>query len=170
VLKRLVALLVILFVGLSAVIFVWAPFANERPRRVDAIVALAGSRTRLPVALDLLHRHVARTLVVSRDAKDTARRRLCRRPPKGVLCIDARPYSTRGEARTVARLARTRGWHSLALVSSRFHLFRVRLLFRRCTGARLELVPAPVKWWVWPIAVGSEWSKLAVAETTRRGC
>ena len=169
-LKRLLALLVLAFVGLSVIFFVWTPFANEQPRRVDAIVVLAGSRTRLPVALELFHRRVAPALAVSEDAHDKRRRRLCRQPPRGVVCFLAAPYSTQGEARAVARLARERDWHSLAVVSSRFHLFRVRLLFRRCTGARIELVPAPVIWWTWPLAIGSEWAKLAVAETTRRSC
>jgi uncharacterized SAM-binding protein YcdF (DUF218 family) len=170
VLKRLLVLLVLGFVGLSVIFFVWVPFANEQPRRVDAIVVLAGSRTRLPVGLELFRRHAAPVLAVSEDPRDKRRRRLCRNPPRGVLCFDPRPYSTRGEARTVARLAHEHGWRSLAVVSSRFHLFRVRLLFRRCTDARLELVPASVTWWTWPLAIGSEWAKLAVAETTRRGC
>jgi uncharacterized SAM-binding protein YcdF (DUF218 family) len=170
VLKRLVLLLVLAFVALSVVLFVWAPFADGQPSHVDAIVVLAGSRTRLPVGLELLRRRVAPVLVVSKDTHDKRRRRLCRRPPDRVLCFAADPYSTRGEAQAVARLAREHGWQSLAIVSSRFHLFRVRLLFRRCTEARLELVPARVTWWTWPLAVGSEWAKLAVAETTRRGC
>lgn len=169
-LKRLVLLLVLAFVGASVYLFVWAPFAVEQPRHADAIVALAGSRSRLPLALKLFRRGVAPHLLVSRDAFDPARARLCRLPPTGVTCFRAHPYSTQGEARLVARFAARRGWHSLAVVSSRFHLFRARLIFRRCTDARLQLVPAHVTWWKWPEAVASEWAKLAVALTTRRGC
>ena len=168
--KRAVALLALLVVGASAILFVWAPFADTDPGHVDAIVVLAGSRSRLPVALDLFRRHVAAVLAVSEDPSDKARARFCRLPPSRAFCFLPQPYSTRGEARAVARLARRRHWRSVAVVSSRFHLFRVRVLFRRCTDARLELVPAPVTWWRWPQFVATEWAKLAVAETTRRGC
>jgi hypothetical protein len=168
--KRVVVLLVLAFVGASAYLFAWAPFAVTHPRHADALVVLAGSRSRLAVALDLFREGVAPRLLISRDARDLPRVRLCRLPPSGVTCFRARPYSTQGEARTVARLARRHGWRSLAIVSSRFHLFRVRLIFRRCTDARLQLVPAPVTWWKWPEATASEWAKLAVALTTRRGC
>jgi uncharacterized SAM-binding protein YcdF (DUF218 family) len=173
VLRRLVLAAALVVAGLAAagaVLFAWAPFATRNPRRADAIVVLAGSRTRLAVALRLFRRGVAPTLVVSRDPGEKRRRRLCRRPPHGVVCFLAVPYSTRGEARAIARLARTRGWHTVVVVSSRFHLFRVRLLVRRCTSVRLQLVPAPVTWWTWPIAIFSEWAKLAVAETLRRSC
>jgi len=170
VVRRVLLLALAALLGLSAILFVWAPVATESPRRADAIVVLAGSSTRLPVALDLFHRGVAPTLAISRDPADKARARLCRLPPRHAFCFQARPYSTRGEARAIARLARERGWRSVAIVSSRFHLFRVRLLVRRCTDARLELVPAPVTWWRWPQVIAGEWLKLAVAETTRRGC
>jgi len=167
--RRTLLALVLAWAAAAVVLFVWAPFADESPT-TDAIVVLAGSRTRLPVALDLLHRGGADTLAVSRDPRDAARVRLCRSPPNHVVCFSAHPYSTRGEARETARLARQRGWRSLAIVSSRFHLFRARLIFSRCTDVRLELVPAPVTWWRWPIALVSESAKLAVAATARRGC
>jgi uncharacterized SAM-binding protein YcdF (DUF218 family) len=170
VLRRLVLLLVLAFLAASAVLFVWVPFATERPRRADAIVVLAGSRSRLPLALRLLHEDVARTLAVSSDPWEPARVDFCRRPPAGAFCFDAKPYSTRGEVRAIARFARARGWHSVAIVSSRYHLFRVRLLVRRCIDVRLELVPAHVKWWTWPKSIVAEWAKLAVAETARRSC
>lgn len=154
----------------SAILFAWAPFANPHPKRVDAIVVLAGSRSRLPVGLELFRRGAAPTLALSRDPGDKQRTRLCRLPPSGAFCFQATPFSTRGEARAIARLARIHHWRSVAIVSSRFHLFRVRLLVRRCTHVRLELVPASVTWWRWPQFIAAEWAKLAVAVTTRRGC
>lgn len=168
--KALVALVVAAVVAASAVLFGWAPFATTRPRHADAIVVLAGSSSRLPLALKLFHEGVAPTLAISRDPRERQRASLCRLPPSGAFCFRPEPYSTRGEARAIARLARQRGWRSVAVVSSRFHLFRVRLLVRRCTDVRLELVPAAVTWWRWPEAVVFEWTKLAAAVTTRRGC
>ena len=163
-------LVVLALIAASAVLFVWAPFADPHPKRVDAIVVLAGSRSRLPLALDLFRAGVAPTLAISRDPGDKKRTALCRLPPSGAFCFEARPFSTRGELRSVARFAQKRHWNSVAIVSSRFHLFRIGLLARRCMDTRLELVPASVTWWRWPQFVALEWAKLAVAETTRRGC
>ncbi|MGZ4352638.1 MAG: YdcF family protein [Gaiellaceae bacterium] len=168
--KRVVAVVLVAFAAASVLMFVWAPFATSRPKKVNAIVVLAGSKKRLPVALDLWHRGVARWLLVSRDPLDRQRVVFCEHPPQHAICFQAKPYSTRGEARWVTRFARHEGWRSLAIVSSRFHLFRARVLFRRCSGARVELVPAPVTWWLWPYDVAAEWAKLLVAETARRGC
>jgi uncharacterized SAM-binding protein YcdF (DUF218 family) len=170
VIRRLVVLLVLALAAVSGVIFVWAPFATTDPAKVDAIVVLAGSRSRLPLALKLFREGVAPTLAISRDDDEEARQRICRLPPSHAFCFRAQPYSTRGEMRAVARFARQRHWRSVAIVSSRFHLFRIRILARRCTDVRLELVPAHVTWWTWPKSIATEWAKLAVAETTRRSC
>jgi uncharacterized SAM-binding protein YcdF (DUF218 family) len=167
---RVLAVLAAAFVAASVLMFVWAPFASTHPRRVNAIVVLAGSKARLPVALRLWREHRGRWLLVSRDPLDKARARLCEHPPRYVVCFHAEPYSTRGEARWVTAFARHEDWRSLAIVSSRYHLFRVRLLFRRCTNDRVDLVPAPVAWYLWPYDVVAEWAKLAVAETLRRSC
>jgi uncharacterized SAM-binding protein YcdF (DUF218 family) len=166
----LLVLLALALVAASAVIFVWAPFADPHPRHADAIVVLAGSRSRLPLALELFHAGVAPALAISRDPGDKRRTALCRLPPSGTFCFQAKPFSTRGEIRAVAAFARRRHWDSVAVVSSRFHLFRIALLAHRCTDVRLELVPAEVTWWRWPQFVAAEWAKLAVAETTRRSC
>jgi uncharacterized SAM-binding protein YcdF (DUF218 family) len=170
VIRRLLLLAALAVVAVSVVLFAWAPFATEHPRRADAIVVLAGSKERLAVALRLFRAGDAPALAISRDPLDEARVRLCRLPPAHAFCFRAAPYSTRGESRAIARFARARRWRSVIVVSSRYHLFRVRMLVRRCTGARLQVVPAPVRWWIWPKAIALEWAKLAVAETTRRGC
>ena len=49
-----------------------------------------------------------------------------------VICFSPDPYSTRGEAEGVARLARKHHWRSLVVVTSRYHVFRSRILFKRC--------------------------------------
>lgn len=169
-LTRIGAIVLAALVAASVLMFAWAPFATSHPKKVNAIVVLAGSKSRLPVALRLWHRGIARWLLVSMDSHDPRRVALCTDPPRHVVCFDAKPYSTRGEARWTTRFARHENWRSLAIVTSRFHLFRTRLLFRRCTGARIELVAAPVTWWRWPIAIATEWGKLIVAETARRSC
>jgi uncharacterized SAM-binding protein YcdF (DUF218 family) len=151
-------------------VFLFILYDDDPVAKADAIVVLAGSKHRLPVALRLFQRGVAPVLVISDGLDPRSRRtiRLCRERPD-VLCPKPDPYSTRGEARLVARLARERGWRSLVVVTSRFHLFRARLLFERCYDGDLAFVGAPSPWWQRPFAIGSEWLKLAVAEG-RRGC
>lgn len=136
----------------------------------DAIVVLAGSKHRLPVGLRLFRAAVAPTLVVSDglDPRSPSTQRLCLHR-RDVLCPRPAPYSTRGEARMIASLARARGWSSLVVVSSRFHLYRAKRLIERCYRGRLAMVGSRNTWYTLPLNIGTEWLKLGVAEA-RRGC
>lgn len=153
-----------------ASVFLFILYDDDQVTKADAVVVLAGSRLRLPVALELLDRGVAPVLVISDglDPRSPRTVRLCRERA-GVLCPKPDPYSTRGEARLIRRLARERGWDSIVVVSSRFHLFRARILIERCFDGRLALVGARSTWWRLPISITAEWLKLGVAEA-RRGC
>jgi hypothetical protein len=159
------------------VLFVWPPAETGAPKAgADAVVVLSGMQNRLPPALALIRNHVVPVLVlssVSRTPKWKAGRRLCRvgtYDGARVLCFEARPYSTRGEARAVRDLARQHGWHSIVIVSSTFHLTRVNILFRRCYHGRISLVGAPATWWELPLDWGNETAKLLVQLTVERGC
>ncbi|MBA3787838.1 MAG: YdcF family protein [Actinobacteria bacterium] len=167
----------LLVLGLTALgalavasVFLFILYDDDEVATADAIVVLAGSKFRLPVALDLVERGVAPVLVISDglDPRSPRANRLCRARAR-VLCPVPDPYSTRGEARLVARLAAERGWDSIVVVSSRFHLYRARLLFERCYEGRLAFVGAPSPWWRKPLSVASEWIKLGVAGV-RRAC
>ena len=68
-------------------------------------------------------------------------RRTCADPH--VLCFAARPYSTRGEARAIGRLARERKWVRIDVVTSRFHVFRAKRMIERCYGFHVRVVAAP---------------------------
>jgi uncharacterized SAM-binding protein YcdF (DUF218 family) len=134
---------------------------------------LNGERTR--EALALVRRGLAPVLVVSRtrDPGWEAGRELCmheQRPE--IVCIRAAPYTTRGEARAVGRLASKRGWHSLLLVTSTYHVTRVRLLYRRCFAGRIDVVGADPKAGPaeWAGAVAHEWGGLAYAVMIARAC
>lgn len=155
---------------LSVPLFV--TYDDDRVGRADAVVVLSGSRYRLPRALELMARGVAPVLVVSdgHRLRPVGQRTVCSSPlPYEVLCPLPDPYSTRGEAQLVARLAQERGWRSLVVVTSRFHLFRTRLLFERCFDGELALVGARYTWWRVPLAIGFEWLKLVNAGI-HRGC
>ena len=142
------------------------------PPSADAIVVLAGSDNRLPAAQALFDGGLAPTLVVSADRSghDKQRAKLCRNPPKGVICIHAGPFSTQGEAQAVKELVDQRDWDSLILVTSRYHLFRASRIFRRCVDAKITEHGVDEPWWRNAIAVPLEWIKLGVSETVRRGC
>ena len=58
------------------------------------------------------------------------------------ICFKPHPYSTWGEAETIGRMARLRGWRSVVVVSSTYHIFRAKLLFRRCFAGRVDAVGA----------------------------
>jgi uncharacterized SAM-binding protein YcdF (DUF218 family) len=158
----------------GAVIFLTQP-DTAFDGKADVVVVLAGSSTRLPVALQLMRDKRASVLLVSQDTsqRDSQRAALCARPPSGsfrVICRLADPFSTQGEARMFASLAREQRWDSAILVTSRFHLFRANRLFKRCGETGIILRGAREPWWRAFTTIPLEWVKLVRAETTRRGC
>ena len=162
--------------GLGIWLFLLHPDDRLPTHAADAVVVLAGSDDRLPVALALMRRHAAKTLVVSEDSasRDPVRYRLCNgaRPHDyKLICQHADPFSTRGEARLAADLALRNHWLSLIVVSSRYHLFRAKRLIGRCTKATLIMRGTDADtWWYKAAAVPLEWAKLARSVTFQRGC
>jgi len=149
---------------------------DSLPAHADAVVVLAGSEARLPVALNLVEHRAAKTLVVSQDdvKRDPARYSLCHGPkPKQytLVCQTADPFSTRGEARMVADLVKKHRWASVIVVTSRYHLYRAHMLLRRCTEVDLSMRATDEdSWWRKAVAIPLEYVKLARAETLQRGC
>lgn len=164
------------WIGLSLVLFVWSPWATGAPGHADAVIVLSGGRERLPPAMALVRRGVAPVLAISSVSHTRPwplGERLCRAGRYAgarVVCFEAAPYSTRGEAKTVARLAHARGWTSLVVVTSRFHVTRARMLFRRCYDGRLSMVAVPSTWWKLPLDWADETGKLVVQLTVQRAC
>ena len=172
---RLVLVLLVLLVAAWAAVvarFVLRP-AQDEPRRADAVVVLAGDRLRLGKALELMTRRVAPTLVISDGLAPGWRRanRLCRgRARFRVLCFRPEPYSTRGEARAVARMAVARGWRSVVVVTSTYHVTRARLLFDRCGDVRVRVTGSTYRRSLIPLEVFLEPAKLVYALVLARGC
>jgi hypothetical protein len=160
-----VELLLVTLVAASLYLFVFVPSAH--PNRADAIVVLSSDRPRYDLGLGLYRQHVAPELLISLPAYNGNGGNIC---PRSATCFRAEPYSTRGEAETVARLARTHGWHTLVVVTSRYHERRAYMLFRRCTNVKLEFVPARADFQAYLRNIPLEWGKLAYQLTVRRTC
>ncbi|MGI9080417.1 MAG: YdcF family protein [Acidimicrobiales bacterium] len=150
---------------------IWPPV--DQPPHADAVVLLSGDGARLPVALRLMDRHVAPTLVFVGQPDIVAVADLCRTPQAfEVVCLRPTPDNTRTEAQVASRLARQRGWHTMTVVTSRFHVLRARLLFRRCFDGRVEAVgDYPHYGWQFARrAVVHEWFGLVHSSLFARGC
>jgi uncharacterized SAM-binding protein YcdF (DUF218 family) len=168
-----VGVLVLAWVA-ATVRFLFVPVEDD-PGKADAIVVLSGSKhERLDRGLELVREGVAPVLVISGglDPRQPRANELCRDGGESfsVTCFTPDPDSTRGEARTVADLARENGWKRVLVVTSRFHVTRARMLFDRCTDADVDAVGVDYPWTSVPAAVAGEWVKLGLSETVSRGC
>jgi uncharacterized SAM-binding protein YcdF (DUF218 family) len=170
--RGVLALLLVAWLVATAVLFVWPD--EDEPRSADAVVVLSGVRdARLAKGLELMRSGVGRTLVISDgEARGWAEaNRLCAgQAAFRVVCFRPRPYSTHGEAADVARLARARGWRSLVVVTSRYHVTRARLLFRRCLESSVGGVAAKTSLGAMALNVPYEWGKLVWQLTLERDC
>ncbi len=164
--KRTIVTLIVVYLAAAAYLFV--VHHDDRPAKADAVVVLSGTKERLPVGQRLVRNGYAPLLVVSRSTyPSAAERRACR---SGALCFRADPYSTRGEARAIARLAAVRNWQTVDVVTSQFHVFRARILIKRCYHGRLRMVGAPEPAWRLPYDAVKETAKLAFQEVFARTC
>ena len=177
--RRILAALAVLiaaWIAASLVLFVWPSAETGAPRHADVVVVLSGATDRLPPALALIRRGVAPVLAISsvgQTPKWVLGNQLCRAGRYArarVLCFEAKPYSTKGEAETMARLAIAHRWHSIVVVTSSYHLTRASLLFKRCYGGHLAMVGTPAPWWELPPEWVTETGKLLVQLTVDRGC
>jgi uncharacterized SAM-binding protein YcdF (DUF218 family) len=138
-------------------------------RHADAIVSLDGDRPRrLRKAVELAAEGVAPTLVVVRAEAVAPELLSARGLPFEVLSAIPDPSSTRGEAREVARLVGERGWRSIVVVTSSYHVPRARLIFRRGLACELSLVSAGCQRRRLPLDISWEIAKLVLACTLRR--
>ena len=165
----------IVFTVITVALFV-RPETDE-PRRADAVVILGPGLNgeRLREGLRLMRQGFGDVLVVSkaRDKDWTAADRLCSGSDRfEVVCFQASPYTTRGEARAVAHLASRHGWSSLLIVTSTYHVARARLLNDRCHSGRIDVVGAAphASLTQWANRVAHEWGGLAHARVVARSC
>jgi uncharacterized SAM-binding protein YcdF (DUF218 family) len=167
--------LVVLWAAATARLFIWPETTGTS--RTDAVVVFgANIKERLARGRMLADDRVAPTLVLSALPPDSelcpAGARTFRRGRVHGICVTPRPYTTRGEAQTVSRLAERRGWRDVTLVTSTYHVTRARLLFGRCFAGRIQTVAAtPQKDLVGHAEeILHEWGGLAYSVLIARGC
>jgi uncharacterized SAM-binding protein YcdF (DUF218 family) len=164
------ALLVILAALIGAGLWLFYFVGTDPPYPADAIVVLSGNPGRPATGIELQKEGVAPELVLS--VIPPLQKKIAKLCSSGraVICFHAKPESTVGEARTFAQLARRRGWHSAVIVSSRFHLRRARLLFARCTDAKLQVASARTTWSDYGRNIPLEIGKFLDQLTLNRAC
>jgi uncharacterized SAM-binding protein YcdF (DUF218 family) len=170
-LRTLLAACLVVFAAATAILFAYPP--EDSPTRADVVVVLAGDHDRLAKGLELMRRRVAPVLVIS-DGNVPGwpeGNRLCAGHQSfRTICFHPEPFSTRGEAQTVARLMRRRGWRRVVVVTSTYHVIRARMDFRRCVDGEVEGVGAKADPENWLEGVVLEWPKLAYSVTVGRKC
>lgn len=152
------------------------PFVHPSPGAVsasaDAVVVLSGDRGgRLLRAMELVRAGVAPTVVVDGLPDLPETKELCRQSVDvAVVCVQPDPDSTRTEARAAGRLAAERGWRRLIVVTDPVHVYRTRLLFRRCVNASVVVIASRSHPRAGLRAVLHEWLGTADAYLRDRGC
>jgi uncharacterized SAM-binding protein YcdF (DUF218 family) len=160
--------LVAVFAVATARLLVWP--AQGMPPRVDAIIMLAGPGDRLSVATELAREHKAATLVVSQGWEGYGGP--CPAAITGVklICFDANPGNTRGEAEFASHLTKQYHWHSVVLVTTPAQDTRARIMMRRCYGGSIYVVTASLPWNDWPYQIAYGWGALFKAVALQRAC
>ena len=142
-----VVIVVVVVVILSVAAAVVVSPATDQPHHVDALVVPSGDHgERLSRALVLLHQGVAPVLVLVGEPDSTEDIDLCHGGQSfEVVCLRPQPDDTRQEARATARLAASRHWRTVAVVTSMPMVTRARLLFSRCFAGTTEVVGANLR-------------------------
>ncbi len=119
------------------------------PEKADAIVALTGGAARISDALELLDQGRARRLLISGVNPETTQEELARfEPGRDRLfhcCVDLgySALNTAGNAKETRNWTRNRGYRSLIVVTSAYHLPRSLTEIRR-ELPDVWLIPYPV--------------------------
>lgn len=149
--------LLVLVVSSSAFIGGFFVFADqvataEPPSspRADGIVALTGDTGRIGAAIDLLDRNAANRLLISGVDQATSAKTLRNAYPASSrlfgCCIDIghAAFDTRGNAKETRDWVQSRGFRSLIVVTSAYHMPRSLSELSRVLP-EVELVPVPVQ-------------------------
>lgn len=144
------------------------------PAPADAVIVLSGDHgERFPIARDLVERGLAGSLVFVGTPDRAREEELCQsRQRVEYICLRPQPDSTRAEARAIGELAERRGWRTLVVVTSNYHLARARMLVRRCFDGDVRMMGdyPPYDQDMLRQQIPTEWLKLTYTATWARRC
>lgn len=147
---------------------------TDPPAPTDAVFVLSGDLgDRLPIAMALVEKGLVPTLVFVGTPDRPDEERLCQsRQRVEFICLRPQPDNTRAEAQEAARLAESRRWRSVTVVTSRYHVTRAAILFRRCFSGRVRMMGGdpPFVQGVASHREAREWLKVVYTVTIARSC
>jgi uncharacterized SAM-binding protein YcdF (DUF218 family) len=145
----LLVLFFMLFAGRFLVI-------DEEPKKVDVLIVLSGGEGRLEKAIELYHSGYASKLIVSNGLADDLWENAALLLPTSSIILEKEADSTYESAVYVKKLLNKYKFHSAIVVSSDFHMRRVKYNFHRVyEGSDHELIYVasdtsynPKVWWM----------------------
>ncbi len=129
---------------------------DEKPKKVDVIVVLSGGEGRLEKAMELYESGYASKLIVSNGLADNLWAEAAQHLPSSSIILEKKADSTYESAVYVKKLMKKYKFHSVIIVSSDFHMRRVKYNFQRVyKGSDHELIYVasdtsynPIVWWM----------------------
>ncbi len=160
-----ICLAVVATLGVMGFVLFNRPHADPLTK-ADAIIVLGGENDgRLQYGLGLAEQGYADTVVLSNsyndqpaDLPDFNRACASGTATLTVICFVPSPYTTRGEAMYLARLAKQNNWTHVIVVSWNYHMVRARYIFEQCFDGNVIMRPVPRTYdftlvrWAWEYA------------------
>ncbi|MFZ7942315.1 MULTISPECIES: YdcF family protein [Bacillaceae] len=104
---------------------------NEEPKEADAIVVLSGGEGRLEKGMELYKLGIARNIILSNGLADGLWERAGSLVPEESLVLESKADSTYESAVYVKDIMKKKNYHSAIIISSDFHMRRVKYNFDR---------------------------------------
>jgi uncharacterized SAM-binding protein YcdF (DUF218 family) len=175
--RRRVVLTVLAVVLVAAAVLIVRPIVRPDlpplPAKADAIIQLGGPGNRRMTALELGRAGRAPVVAISVSEAELAVAGWCddgnfRGQP--VICFHSEPFTTRGEARSIAQMAKQHNWHSVILVTSADQAARAELRVGRCYDGDIYVATAHLPWYHWPVQIAYQAAAFVKAYTFQRSC
>lgn len=147
---RLFSFLLLLY-ALGFIVFAVTLDKPAGRQRTDAAVVITGGSGRIEQGIEVLSKGDAKRLLIAGADPSVTKRDLVRRLGGNArlfnCCVDlgSESVDTRSNAEEAKRWLDARGYRSLRLITSDWHMRRARYEFTRVLGGKYVLVPDAVK-------------------------